>query len=771
MTGPSPAALSPRPPRAPGACCCAPPGEAKGIRLFTGGAPNAAGKYYYEQVGHAAPDHGFDGVQPTREGRKEVALLKNGRKAVLRVFDGRQWTFTRLGKEYYKTARKEYVVQLPVTMAYDHGHGRVSESQEYMPSTGTTLGAITLPYAFPNPEQELRRRVADWKRTLDRDAHGRVEVGQDYYLDIYLDEDRPLRFDEEGVRTLDGQPAVQAAIDRPLRGDPYLTVETLMCSPSAFEPNGECMVRLLLGAKRGGRPAFGSREEVQAALDEHADDVDWREGVSTALAERVCRAHGLALEAWWRGARISEVPGRDPLRYVIRGDHAYELAKPPPRALREPRRIPETAIAQDFAHQEQGALPAEAVGPEQVPGGLVAGRAYRATDLDAIRERLHGKWIVPDCRLSGPNAVVALSVPREGGVATVALWKEDAGCEAFCAALAEKLGRPFPYRGETQELLSLRALTELCRGRRVGGGGAAGACALCGDPAQELDHVVRLADGGADDPSNLQPLCAECHRAKSAAERQSSLGDCYLRSRLNRETYAAVPRVQEAPADGADLPGGASTTVCMVDVKRCRFNGLAKLEGTLPIFSPLDAVVPAEAGRLADYNWVAGTVARSDLVALPYWGPGWYGERSCRYLLSHNIIQWGDITHHFTAAAHVPCEYLASRLETLDQCWGEQAKGALNSHARAHGEDGALEVPPGHLHGGARRGHQPPRDAAEGPRVRGAAGLHRQAAEAHLRDLAAHPPAVPRVRAAADGQGLLRHPAPGQAGEHPELPC
>jgi hypothetical protein len=92
-----------------------PPGEARAIRLFTGGAPNAAGRYYFEQVGHAAPDHGFDGVQPTREGRKEVALLKNGRKAVLRVFNGREWSFTRLGKEYYKTARREYIVQLPVS--------------------------------------------------------------------------------------------------------------------------------------------------------------------------------------------------------------------------------------------------------------------------------------------------------------------------------------------------------------------------------------------------------------------------------------------------------------------------------------------------------------------------------------------------------------------------------------------------------------------------------------------------------------------------------
>lgn len=33
-----------------------------------------------------------------------------------------------------------------------------------------------------------------------------------------------------------------------------------------------------------------------------------------------------------------------------------------------------------------------------------------------------------------------------------------------------------------------------------------------------VDHVVALADGGRDEPSNVQPLCVGCHRAKTNAE-------------------------------------------------------------------------------------------------------------------------------------------------------------------------------------------------------------------------------------------------------------
>jgi 5-methylcytosine-specific restriction protein A len=37
--------------------------------------------------------------------------------------------------------------------------------------------------------------------------------------------------------------------------------------------------------------------------------------------------------------------------------------------------------------------------------------------------------------------------------------------------------------------------------------------------ADEVDHVVPLAIGGPDTDDNLQALCIDCHRRKSAAER------------------------------------------------------------------------------------------------------------------------------------------------------------------------------------------------------------------------------------------------------------
>lgn len=36
----------------------------------------------------------------------------------------------------------------------------------------------------------------------------------------------------------------------------------------------------------------------------------------------------------------------------------------------------------------------------------------------------------------------------------------------------------------------------------------------------QIDHTTPLASGGQDSPANVQPLCRDCHAAKTAAENQ-----------------------------------------------------------------------------------------------------------------------------------------------------------------------------------------------------------------------------------------------------------
>lgn len=50
-----------------------------------------------------------------------------------------------------------------------------------------------------------------------------------------------------------------------------------------------------------------------------------------------------------------------------------------------------------------------------------------------------------------------------------------------------------------------------------------GLCLLClaagrVGAAREVDHRKPIAEGGTDHPSNLQSLCVDCHKAKTACE-------------------------------------------------------------------------------------------------------------------------------------------------------------------------------------------------------------------------------------------------------------
>lgn len=46
-------------------------------------------------------------------------------------------------------------------------------------------------------------------------------------------------------------------------------------------------------------------------------------------------------------------------------------------------------------------------------------------------------------------------------------------------------------------------------------------CRQCGQPAREVDHIVEYADGGGNDPSNLQLLCDHHHNQKTRLSQEA----------------------------------------------------------------------------------------------------------------------------------------------------------------------------------------------------------------------------------------------------------
>lgn len=104
----------------------------------------------------------------------------------------------------------------------------------------------------------------------------------------------------------------------------------------------------------------------------------------------------------------------------------------------------------------------------------------------------------------------AASICAEPGCAEIAL----AG-QGYCAR-HQKRTKPWSHGTGNRPSASRRGYGVAWRKIRAAYLAEHPACALCGRPATDVDHVVPKRFGGSDDDTNLQALCKECHQRKTA---------------------------------------------------------------------------------------------------------------------------------------------------------------------------------------------------------------------------------------------------------------
>ena len=83
-----------------------------------------------------------------------------------------------------------------------------------------------------------------------------------------------------------------------------------------------------------------------------------------------------------------------------------------------------------------------------------------------------------------------------------------------------------------------------------------GTCARClekvPDDKIEYDHIMALADGGGNEPENIQRLCRVCHAEKSAGERLTTYAaGCY--SELALDEMEAIVEAPPHTFDAGEL--------------------------------------------------------------------------------------------------------------------------------------------------------------------------------------------------------------------------
>jgi len=165
-------------------------GVRSGRRLITlvdsGGKKTAAGKWWEKKSGEALPEGGFMQQKAMREGNTETIRLRDGRKGITRRWDpgSGEYKFTALGKKYYSTLRRNYVVDVPIVVNGKRQNGSTYQIRSHVKMEKLGLRPVEVPLSMTL--EERRNFIKDSiKKQMERttDAIYRISDEEWFYDD------------------------------------------------------------------------------------------------------------------------------------------------------------------------------------------------------------------------------------------------------------------------------------------------------------------------------------------------------------------------------------------------------------------------------------------------------------------------------------------------------------------------------------------------------------------------------------------------------------
>ncbi len=388
------------------------------IRLMAAdGEATAAGRYFYGTL-QGLPIPALYAYESPLIHDKYVQGFDGSMVLVRRKNAEGIWEPTAAGRNYFKYARDEIEVQVPVVTPRPDG-----KIPAWWGRYGTLPDPFTVGYLRSPPNQAAYRRLATQaqqdafvrqavQRWLQEYGTRTIVDGQERLI-VLLDSkpwilaDGPWLLNRRRTMFRDnGRPTTETILNRPLQGRVVLDGcwRPWDLDPSCLASTGDCAIRMLeachvkwlmpsRAARRGGNtarvpvPVF-QRSQIEAELDKifaeiHAEgefpfERGWREeGVTSAMLLRYAEVHGLKAFVHHRERMVARyIPegadGRTPiLNWAISGDHCLfyagrdannAAAQTEVREVREKLRSGEMDIAEfheecDFHYADKSRAP------------------------------------------------------------------------------------------------------------------------------------------------------------------------------------------------------------------------------------------------------------------------------------------------------------------------------------------------------------------------------------------------------------------------------
>ena len=195
------------------------------------------------------------------------------------------------------------------------------------------------------------------------------------------------------------------------------------------------------------------------------------------------------------------------------------------------------------------------------------------------------------------------------------------------------------------------------------------------------DHIKPFANGGTNDPENLQMLCISCHKEKSAAEKEEGYGQNHpeYHSQFSPSVFEHVVKhihplafVEFATDNWEDakyIKHNANELVdWQIDFKGQYPNLMKYREHNWPKYSVMDAPRPFSRSineEKAGWYYVVTT------HTFPFRGSSWYPVQTVCLGLHHKLISLDDIKYEWIPSNTIEKDHFVPYLDRIDQAFAD----------------------------------------------------------------------------------------------------
>jgi hypothetical protein len=674
----------------------------KRLRLTTEtGALTEGGKAYQAHLGRELPPHGFDMNQtPIRTGNVETIRMRDGtQKTVRRWNSAGVFKYTGMGNRFFSNQQEEAVVQIPIIRKGPSRNEKGSyEIFELAPVAKFGFGnALTTPNDKKRDEKIKAQILAGFDVPL-------VKGGKapDYKNHpIWTESTEKTYYNPEGewrivvLMTTPGKPPKTHVIKRALGAKPLsasdLPFPEAICDEAfVFADDKLCCARQI--------SAILGVDFAEVRLDLNRISAELRH-MMCGRADRICTEETIIAYAKEKGLgcgfihknqmrykALPEEAGAKSLVFVVLDEHAYFYKLKIAKLLRWELGGDEQQQQQQISRAPDLTKAAPAYRTWEPWRGVFQPGHYHTTALRAAYLDFLESGRSPRLSMKSSAALLkkltyvctAKDLYAKRGAEIVVHETPD----LVAAAFMEHFG--LAYRGESLPSATHRVMCAAVKVPRRAPTAQEKArlgrvCVLCGDtPDQvEYDHVYPLHSSGGFDQT-VQPMCVPCHSAKTAESKAPPTD--VLRSHFRTEV---AKKYVESPLHPAikHVPQRMCCGGMMhADIEKCHRSALYKNTYPVPVFGPLDAILPVN-GELGDMLFV--TRRFDDCVKdLAYPGPGWYHRQYVEFLMDHGVLSWNDLQYKLTATAHLPADVFRKPIDDMLEYWGpdlDNAKRSINA--------------------------------------------------------------------------------------------